>query len=334
MADSALLPSIPVATALLSREASASARALRSWSAGEKTRAADVVAAALRAWSSAWGVREAERGGSVVQAFGGFDPEREALLPDAEAWSPLPEGGPGLWVASGTGAGGRRLRAGGAGVLDVLATALFGEAAAAEIRVSRALSPGRAGDGRSSGVAADVVDRAWADWGRRLRTAGAPPVMRAEDAGSVDAALRAWSGALLVRVPWCGGDLLVLAAYERVARWAGGASRPVPPPGRASVVPLGRALAGGRARLRVSLLAFDLDLGALSALRVGDVLRTTHALDAPVALSVEVTGGAEGAPVCAGFLGRLGDRRAVELLSLPHQPPRPAPQTTPSSALR
>jgi hypothetical protein len=82
------------------------------------------------------------------------------------------------------------------------------------------------------------------------------------------------------------------------------------------LTPVARALAHRNTQLRATLHPFDLELGMLIDLRVGDVLRTDHGLDTP--LHVNAVDGDErvGEPFCRGFLGKSGLSRAVELTTV------------------
>ena len=71
--------------------------------------------------------------------------------------------------------------------------------------------------------------------------------------------------------------------------------------------------------LRVELESFDIDLGGLLSMRPGDVLRTGHALKAPLIIrdagpAERMDGVGDSPPVCVGYLGMQAGARAVGLL--------------------
>lgn len=195
-----------------------------------------------------------------------------------------------------------------------------------------------------AGLAADVVLAAWADWCSILskRFGLAADAMTHEqnagrqmpaDAGAVSTAalpshlLRNWSGALYLTIPLCGQTLMLLLPAALAANClkhempsadgqaAQGATAPAP--AGASLAPFWNALASQATGIEVELTPMEIDLGSLTALQVGDVLRTGHSLDLPLVVKLraphaEDTAGTE--VLCGGFLGRKGERRAVELL--------------------
>jgi hypothetical protein len=109
--------------------------------------------------------------------------------------------------------------------------------------------------------------------------------------------------------------MALLVGAERAARFLGRPSTACDPKKspQGSLTPVWQALARRTVRLRVETPPLELELCALTALRVGDVLLTSHTLDTPLAVSVHV-GRRPGEPLCRGFLGRSGGIRAVELL--------------------
>lgn len=83
------------------------------------------------------------------------------------------------------------------------------------------------------------------------------------------------------------------------------------------------ALADRTVRFRVVLDPVPVTLGALQALRPGDVLTLTHSLDLPLRLE-QSTEACEPRLLCQAWLGARGDKRAVELV-------RPVPSNATSS---
>jgi hypothetical protein len=175
----------------------------------------------------------------------------------------------------------------------VLATALFG-------------APGAA--------AAEVGRRAWSDW---LAAVDGLCRVAAEDVdgphGSIEAAWRRWSGAVLVELPWFGARVRLLLLADGVGRLLR-EPRAVHAR-RAGVAPRSAlaAVAGAPVRLRAQLESFELELGSLVSLRVGDVLHTRHALDRPVQLATAEAAD-DAPPIGHAWLGRQGDALAVELI--------------------
>jgi flagellar motor switch/type III secretory pathway protein FliN len=129
----------------------------------------------------------------------------------------------------------------------------------------------------------------------------------ATEDGSPPSALlaRAGSGAVEVLVTTAPG-LRLLLAPEVAARWCRGTG-PRAPDRRERLAAATSALAALPVRLHVGLEGCELELAALQELQVGDVVRLDHALASPVA----VRHGKE--HLCHAYLGRRGNRKAVEL---------------------
>lgn len=179
------------------------------------------------------------------------------------------------------------------------------------------------------GIAQELADLALTDCAHALAR-----VFRFEFDASSDEALNAmqsvpvacfevWSGALVLSTPWCGGELRILIDDACASRLLG--PRPASPapnarPGRAALTPVLRGLDSEPIGLDVALNPFELELGMLSALRVGDVVRTTHRLDAPLTAST-----AGGDVLSEAYLGRCGPARAAELLSIARAPEQGTP---------
>ena len=314
--------------ALLSSEQSATAaRPLRCWSPAARTRLLRTVGAAWREWCEAWGVDADGQGGGEGESGNGArcEPAPDAgahdPIADFATWQPADEG---LWWAliPCPPAGAVRLPRT-AGALSLVCRALFGEASASDPTV---VSRGVRAES-SSTMAAELARAAWEDWWSRLArtSAGAQLAPTSDASGQRSGVMGPWSGALVVTVPFCAHSLRLLLSGERVARMSGATSnlpeRRTRPAG--ALTPVTRALAHRTARVHAELQRFELELGALATLRVGDVLRTTHAVDTAMTVSVAVDAHA-GEVVCSGFLGKSGRWRAVELLRdpvPPHEPP-------------
>ena len=282
-------------SALLSAADSLAARPLLRWSADELERFADAVAAALSADALRWGADDALR--TLVDA----DPTRGAARA-VHAEEVEPSARPADWTeVSGQGAWWH-----------------LGESPTR--RISRALF-GSAGGGASALDGRGVADELAADlWAGQLQ---AVATLVATDHGLADADARArtwrrWSGAVFVTLPWCGATLHLLFDARQVARVLlapGARGKRVSPAAGAHPVPALRALADHRARLTVRLDPFDIDLGSLVSLNVGDVLHLRHALDKPAHVCAA---GApiDHAPLCAAWLGRRDGALAIELARL------------------
>lgn len=132
-------------------------------------------------------------------------------------------------------------------------------------------------------------------------------------------ATAAWSGALVVDLPWAARLLLNLQAAEVLVQRRA-AVPDAPARVTATEPPLTRvtqAAAASRVALRAELSPCELDVSTLQGLQVGDVLRIDHSLDAPLTVR-----DANGRAVFHGFLGRSRGFKAVELAgdagALPH----------------
>lgn len=195
--------------------------------------------------------------------------------------------------------------------VTAVAEALFGEA------VPRSGAPETAGGRLRSSLAEEISRSAWADLlGRFIRALGSGvPADAPGSARTVGAALRPWSGAVVVRLPMSGAHVVLLLLQDVAARLLGRAAPPperVSPPG-GGLLPLTSVLRARRIHARVQLHPIELPLGALVELREGDILCTNHALDA--ALAVHVLDGASsvGEPIARAYVGRVGASRAFQL---------------------
>jgi flagellar motor switch protein FliM len=93
---------------------------------------------------------------------------------------------------------------------------------------------------------------------------------------------------------------------ELAARWRMTSNRRLPQ-SRDALVVATAALAERPLELHVELEGCELDVGALQDLQVGDVVRLAHGLDRPVCVRHA------GASLCHAYIGRRGNRKAVEL---------------------
>jgi len=309
-------------TAALTRPAVREAgRPLRAWSAAVKRHLARALDGACNAWLHAWGLSPSHCGSA--RCLDPFEAPAAELSATPWRWQPA---GPGLWwafaaEASQGAAAGRPLDR-----REALARALFGEPALGAVSAT-ATKGGAALGGQ-------VADDAWSDWWRLAEQAalGKAPAGAAEGAAGFPTEVwKRWEGALLFELPWAGGLLRVISAAERLERT--GAQPPRPARQLPRPISVWRAAAASRVQLRVETQPFEVDLGALAGLSVGDVLRTSHPLEAPLSVRMEEAACADG-QVCAAWLGRAGGWRAAGLRAanpapepaLPGMPPAPAPR--------
>jgi hypothetical protein len=261
------------------------ARPLRSWSGAQKEAVRSRFAAMLFDWCGEWlPARDgAVRAPEIEVGEDGAAPQ------DVACW----------FFTAASGAAPKR----------TAINALAGELFAFDMAM---LAPQR----EAPAVASAVVHAAWSDWLSRIETLLAPVSLEAREvAGAWDgAAADHWSGTLRLRWPWCGGLWHLELPHGAVAALLGEAAQATVASREAQAAPklrLDRALKGHPVTLRATLTGVELDLGQLQALQPGDIVPLAHVLDAPVQLS-----GADGTPVCEGWLGQLDGRKAVEL-SLP-----------------
>ena len=309
------------ATLLSPEQASSRGRPLRWWAGAERAGLARDVATATAAWRQAWGVVEAAsavsgQNADDAPADDGVSCNAPPLDADPAPWHPLGDAA-GLWCRL-SGRPGRTARDAperdAASLTSAIALALFGARAPGAAPLAAASWKG---DDVAT-IAGEVAQEVWHDWCQRVAAALPEPSPHPTRSHAVAARelLRPGSGALAVTLRWCGATLTLLIAAERVARLVGPSaarSRAAAAPPRPALVSVSRALADRPVVVHARLESFELDLGTLATLRVGDVLRTTHPLDAPVDFT---TGRASNNPagiVCAAFLGQAGGARAIEL---------------------
>lgn len=281
-----LYPAMASSSALLGlAESRQRARPLRSWSAAQKEAVRARFAAVHRDWCAEWLVA---RDGAMAAAPHLEVDEDASLAQDTASWA--------FTAASSAAPRGT--------AIDAVAGELFG--------FDRA-SVGR--EREAPAVATAVAHAAWTDWLDRIALLVAPvpltpeprDLARPPDAAAVDR----WSGTLRLHWPWCGGIWQLEVPHAAVAALLGEAAQPMAvnrPSQAPSKVRLDLALKDHRVPLRATLASVELDLGQLQALKPGDIVPLAHALDAPVQLS-----GADGTPVCEGWLGQLDGHMAVEL---------------------
>ncbi|MBT9503778.1 MAG: FliM/FliN family flagellar motor switch protein [Burkholderiaceae bacterium] len=96
----------------------------------------------------------------------------------------------------------------------------------------------------------------------------------------------------------------------------GGLPCPSTSPPQPGLVPVERALAERTLLLRIMLSPVQLSLGAITELRVGDVIRLDHPLDTPALATLAAGQGKATAPLASAHLGQLGRQVAVRLDAL------------------
>jgi hypothetical protein len=288
-------------------ESALEARPLRSWRDAQKESVRQRFAALHRAWCAEW------------------TPARNASLDEPEVHAGEPDGVPALasedsvrWSFAASPRRGSLLnqnaslrdgRESSHAAIRAVADRMF--AADATMTSASAQEPSK--------VATAVARAAWEDWLRRID--GLIPgtelkPQEAEGALATDLRPDPWSGALCVRWPWCGGVWTLVLSHEAVSNLLGTEAVPTAVPGagpqRAPKERLDRVLTGQTVPLRIMLEGVELNLGQLQELRLDDVVPLEHALDAPAQVI-----GADGTPVCDGWLGQIDGRIAIEL-ALPH----------------
>lgn len=148
-------------------------------------------------------------------------------------------------------------------------------------------------------LAAELAQAAWTDFWNRM---GA--LAHGAEAADPYRCFQPWSGAVVASLPWCGRTLRLLLAGAEAEALLPPAPRAAPQP----TEPLLRAIAPLRCTVRAELAPVELSLGAVHALRVGDVLELSHPLEAPLLARSE-----SGALLAEAYLGKAGGHRAIEL---------------------
>lgn len=175
-------------------------------------------------------------------------------------------------------------------------------------------------DGPQSRIADGVATEAVEDWRARLnKWIGCAALDEVEErelvVGSLPPPLaQPWSGAVWLSIDWFGHRFAIVMDFSRAARMLGHHNVVSTDAGNTDtnagvgLVPLLAALSGENLSVSVELSPLELDLGTLSGLRVGDVVRVPHTLETPLLVRLN-----EGAPLFQGFLGRLDEHKALEL---------------------
>lgn len=156
----------------------------------------------------------------------------------------------------------------------------------------------------------EVSGACWSDALLRMRSSLALPGMGPYAAPAVST-LSAWSGAVVVSLPFRARLLLAADAVRKLVAEARGAPAPARPGASRPLLGIPEAIGERALRIEVHLEGCDIEIGALQDLQLGDVLRLRQALDKPASVSV-----ADGVPVFSGFLVRSRGRKAIELASV------------------
>jgi hypothetical protein len=158
-------------------------------------------------------------------------------------------------------------------------------------------------------LSTELAAGAWSDLEARLAgqlAAGIPP--------RLGRAVGAWAGDVVARLPVLGHSLEIRVPGERVEGLVRNRVEVSGTPrDRIELAPLWEAISGEVLAVGVRLAPFELEVGALLALRTGDILCTGHGMRQP--LQIHAHGAAEqGEPVGAGLIGQQGGFRAVAIV--------------------
>lgn len=279
-------------------------RPLRWWSDAQLGEVALALEKALRAWEQDWGLQQPHGAQDVVccaMASVGADASaswkpvalNDTLEPACELW----------WDNA---AGDAR-----AEPVLLLVDALF----------STSVEPSAlSAHGSVSEMAAEAARAAWSDLWKRIgqslavRVALTGPAMQADSLPTLQPAaalFRPWSGAIVITLEWCAQEMRILVGGTEAAALIARERTSAEPPAR-PLTPVWHAVAAAASTVRAELAPVDLTLGAIKSLRVGDVVELSHTLDRPLLAKT-----ADGGVLCEAFLGKLGERRAIELLTPP-----------------
>lgn len=288
----------PVASAL-------GARPLRSWRDAQKESVRQRFAALHRAWSAEW---------IPVRNASPDEPEVHVSEPDGASVSASASGNGVRWAFAASSRRGN-LPNQEAPLRDGRAASDAAVRAIAERMFASDANMANASVQEPAKIAAAVARAAWEDWLHRIDVLtpgfGLAP-QDAEGARTIGSRPDPWSGALYVRWPWCGGVWTLVLSHEAVASLLSAEAAPVVAPGagpqHAPKERLDRVLTGQTVSLRIMLAGVELNLGQLQQLRLDDVVPLEHPLDAPAQVL-----GADGAPICDGWLGQIDGRVAIEL---------------------
>lgn len=290
-------------------------QALRWWSARQQSCLGSAIEKALRVWEQDWGLAPAADG--TVR----FELACEGAAAARLNWQPAAMGGAcGLWWSAGVAP--ERSRS---DPTAALLEAMFG--------ASSPLNVSFAGAGKSE-LALGAAKAAWSSLWQRVGQAlqfdsmGREPVADSDEATSLKRAsqcFKPWSGAMVLHLPWKGQgegpgrsqELRLLIGGAEVEAFLSQQRLLSPASSARSHAPLTsvwNAVSHLRCTVRAELAPIELPLGAIKALREGDVIGLPHPLNLPLSAITE-----HGEQLCEVFLGQSGGHRAIELLRTPIQ---------------
>lgn len=165
---------------------------------------------------------------------------------------------------------------------------------------------------RSLAVESMAQETADACWSAALdavrRALKLPP--STEDRAPEAGLLRPWSGAVCLELPCGDAYVNVLVNAPAVGALLAPAVASAARRGATSMEPLLQAMSDRSMTLKVELRAFELGLGDLQDLQLGDIVPLQHALDRPLRVCL-----ADGTPICDGYLGQRDGCKAIELVA-------------------
>jgi hypothetical protein len=161
-----------------------------------------------------------------------------------------------------------------------------------------------------SRIVADVARRAHAALRTELSRAAAVASEESDGVPAPAALFVRWSGAAVVRL---GGplEIEVLLDYGCMRELVGTHSTRRDVAATAALASIVDAMAEHKLTLSIELSGCELTLGELSQLRIGDAITLPHGLDEPLHAR------AAGQSLCAAYLGRSHDHKAIELARNP-----------------
>jgi flagellar motor switch/type III secretory pathway protein FliN len=257
-------------------------------------------------WCRDWGAVGSVQPDRAAQCVTSCDVPQSASIRDAVWYRLVTDDAVSIWWSWQFDSTKRTVSAGSANSLDAVQAVLFG------------------GHCATGGLGADAAATAWADWCRRLALqCGAtystiPPIAEPEGAQALPERFsQRWTGAVMLRLA-VGGQILWLAfdaaAAESWLRSDGFEAKAPISKNDAPLTSLGVALRDATVNVRIELQPIEVELGDLMTLVQGDVIRTHHAIDSPLHISVSADDGGTPVPLCHAHLGMRDGARAVVLV--------------------
>lgn len=309
-------------------QATNGAHSMRWWSDEQQLRVALAMEMVLRAWEHDWGMEQTHPVEDAVRCCMAFEQAARAGSATPANWKPVSlnsasEPACEFWWDSSP-----LSRPGAASVKSAAVTRKVVETELVSVLIGALFGsqsePSVTGEAAGiAEVAAEVAKSAWADLWRRI--GAALQITVATDTPSTHPdylstllpapqCFQPWSGAVLVSLHWCGQELRILLGGSEMevflrhqkAMPAHLAAEKGP------LAPLWEAVSPLACAVRAELEPVELTLGAVKALRIGDVIELPHRLDNPLLAKT-----ATGELLCEAFLGKAGTYRAIELLRSP-----------------